>query len=100
MGTSCSIQKGSPATADAPHDLRILPHDVTATQDSVTPANGRVTADQHPGLGQARGDSPPDGAPATGAPVANISKPHGVTSIVWFGEAALRFLIREYLQEN
>lgn len=100
MGTSCSIQKGAPATANAPQDLGILSHDVTVMQDLVTPANCRVAAEQHPGLGQARGDSPPNGAPATSATVTNISKPHGVTSIVWVGELAVQFLIRKYLQEN
>lgn len=69
-------------------------------QDLVTPANHWVATEQNPGLGQARGDSPPNGAPATSATVTNISKPHWVTSIVCVGEVALQFLIREYLQEN
>ena len=55
--------------------------------------------ERHRALGRA-GHSPLHGGPAVNALVTNTPKTHGVTFIVWVGDAVLQFLITEYLQEN
>lgn len=73
---------------------------MTATQVLVKQVNSRAAGQRCRAPGQAGRNSPPKGAPAVNAQVANISKTHRVTSVVWVGEAALQFLITEHLQEN
>lgn len=62
------------ASADALRDLGISPDAATVPRVSVKPGKNRAAGQRRRALGQAGGNSPPNGAPAVNARVANNSK--------------------------